>query len=141
MIGGVGRVLARGRLLAAAHVLAADDPVVVAAVHPGHQLLHPAHGERVAAAQLHPAAREPVQALAALVEVLGLAQERVEVELRRRGAARERHQRAAHGQRVAGTSAAARSQLSSAARNHSPSASRTAASGSATSGAAQRQSR
>ena len=51
VLGGVG-LLAQRRLLAAADVLAPDDPVVVARAHPVEQPADAAHGHRVGEAQV-----------------------------------------------------------------------------------------
>src|SRR4051812_48253864 len=53
-VDGVAGLGARGRLLAPADVLAADDAAVLAAVDPVHDLPATAHRERVAGADLQP---------------------------------------------------------------------------------------
>src|SRR4051812_6395628 len=100
-VDGVAGLGARGLLLAAARVLARDDAAVLAAVDPVHDLAAAAHGERVSGADLQPEALDAVQALLGLVEVLGLLEERVEVQPLGGNPGGERHQRAAGHERVA----------------------------------------
>src|SRR5215218_11020260 len=74
-------LLAQRRLLAAAQVRAVRDAVVVAAAHPGEELVRAAHGHRVGDVELHEQARQPLEPGALLVVVEALLHERVEVEL------------------------------------------------------------
>ena len=101
MIGGAGGLFTDGWLFTATQIVAADDPVVVAALDPIHQLAHAPDGQRVRDAQLEPAPVEPVERPARLLELGRLAEEGVQVELGGRGAAGHRHQGAAHSQRIA----------------------------------------
>src|SRR5581483_2613460 len=80
----VGRGLPRSRLLAAADVVAADDPVVVALVHPAHDLRHAPDGDRMPAAELQEEPPRAVVRVGPVLVVLGLGEERVEVQAARR---------------------------------------------------------
>src|SRR5439155_13967166 len=97
---GAGR-LAGAPLVAAADVVAAGDPVVVARAQPVHDLPAAAHGQRVAGAGLQQEALDAVQPVLRLVEVAGLLEEVVEIELGGRQAGGERQQRPARHKRIA----------------------------------------
>src|SRR6476660_8622867 len=71
-------LLAQRRLLAALHVVTADDPVVVPLAHPAEQLVNALDRQRVGDLEVLEHAREAVEALALRV-VQALLEERVEV--------------------------------------------------------------
>src|SRR5919198_5839317 len=59
----------------AAHVVAADDPVVLARADPVHQLGNATHRVRVCEVELRHKSREPIPRRRPLVEVLSLLEE------------------------------------------------------------------
>ena len=122
----------RGRwLVAAAHVLAATSAVVVACVTQSSKSAHPADRHRVGDLEVAASSRvRRSRPCAALVVVGSLGDEGIEVQVGGdlAGGDAISDRQTASGSRV--TSAAPRSQLSSAARAHSSSASRIASSGS-----------
>src|SRR5215207_9715757 len=97
----VAGLLARVGLLVTRRVLAPDDPVVLARLHPGRDLLDAPHRIAVGEQELGAQAVELVPARAPVLEVVRLADERIEVELARGHAAGEHHHRAAGDERIA----------------------------------------
>jgi hypothetical protein len=80
--------------------VAAEDAVVVAAVHPLHQLLHAPHGVGVRPLTLCEDAHQPVPTGVPLLVFARLPQEGVQVEAPRRDTRGHHHQHAAGGERV-----------------------------------------